>query len=127
MFETLKDGSPQSISLASNNCFSYTDVFQNGVNALSKMVNLFFFFFLLKSSKFCVVQTIRFCSNFTSMLSKYLSNNVWRDLNGHWTSIIQYNIYLFVPSSTKNFKINQYRNFQLIWSTRFHFMRLFCD
>ena len=34
---------------------------------------------LSKSSKFCIIQTIRFCSNFTSMWSKYLSNNVWRD------------------------------------------------
>ena len=36
--------------------------------------------FLLKSSKFRIVWTIQFCSNFTSMWSKYLSNNVWRDL-----------------------------------------------
>ena len=33
---------------------------------------------LSKSSKFCIV---RFCSNFTRMWSKYLSNNVWRDLS----------------------------------------------
>ena len=32
-----------------------------------------------KSSKFCIVRTIRLCSNYTSMWSKYLSNNVWRD------------------------------------------------
>ena len=31
------------------------------------------------TSKFCVVQTIWFCSNFTSMWSKYLSNDAWRD------------------------------------------------
>ena len=35
--------------------------------------------FLSKSSKFCIVRTIRFCSNSTSMWSKYLSNNVWRN------------------------------------------------
>ena len=40
-----------------------------------KMVNNFW----SKSSKFCILWTIRFCSNFTSMWSKYLSNNVWRD------------------------------------------------
>ena len=41
---------------------------------------LFFVFFVLfKSSKFHVVWTIPFCSNSTSMWSKYLSNNVWRD------------------------------------------------
>ena len=39
------------------------------------MINHFWW----KSSKFCVVPTIRFCSNFTSMWSKCLSNNVWRD------------------------------------------------
>ena len=26
-----------------------------------------------------MVQTIRFCSNFCNMWSRYLSNNVWRD------------------------------------------------
>ena len=35
--------------------------------------------FLSKSSKFCIVRTIRFCSNFSSMWSKCLSTNVWRD------------------------------------------------
>ena len=34
---------------------------------------------LSKSSRFHVLWTIRFCSNFTSMWSKYFSNNVWRD------------------------------------------------
>ena len=42
------------VSFSLNNCFSYRKVFQNGVNALSKMV-----FekrvFLSKNSKFCVV------------------------------------------------------------------------
>ena len=61
--------------LVSNNCFSHRNVFQNGINILSKMVN----HFLSKSLKFCLAWTIRFCSNFTSMWSKYLSNNVWRD------------------------------------------------
>ena len=64
-------------SLALNNCFSYRKAFQNGVNALSKMV--FKPRFLTKTSKFRVVWTIQFCSNCTSMWSKYLSNNVWRD------------------------------------------------
>ena len=35
--------------------------------------------FLSNTTKFCMVQTIRFCSNSTSMWSKYLSNNVLRD------------------------------------------------
>ena len=45
---TLKDGSLQINSLTSDKCFSYRNVFQNDVNALSKMINHFL-------SKFCVV------------------------------------------------------------------------
>ena len=48
--------------------FSYRNVFQNSINTLAK------------SSKFCIVRTIRFCSNSTSTWSKYLSSYVWRDL-----------------------------------------------
>ena len=66
-------------SLALNNCFSYNkNVFQNGPNALSKIV-LKNPVFWSKSSKFCVVSTIRFCSNFTSMWYKHSLRNVWRD------------------------------------------------
>ena len=36
-FGTLKDGSLEINSLALNHCFSYRNVFQNGVNALSKI------------------------------------------------------------------------------------------
>ena len=39
-FGTLKDDSLEIYSLALNNCFSYRNVFQNGINALSK---IFFF------------------------------------------------------------------------------------
>ena len=48
-----------------------------------------------------------------------------KSLKGHQTCVIYYNIYILAPSSIENFKINQYRNFQLIWSMRFHFMRFF--
>ena len=34
----------------------------------------------------------------------------------------KYNIYLFIYNSIENFKLNQYRNFQLILPERFHFM-----
>ena len=47
MFGTLKDNSLLINSLASNNCFSHRNIFQNGVNTLSKLVN----HFLSKSSK----------------------------------------------------------------------------
>ena len=93
IFGTLKDDSLKINSLASNNCFSHRNVFQNGVNTLSKIVN----HFLSKSTNFFMVLTIRFCSNFTSMWSKYVSNNVWRDFTldfqcQHWVSISNGNI-----------------------------------
>ena len=50
MFVTLKDDSLYINSLASNNCFSHRNVFQNGVNTFLKIVNH------LKSSKFCIVR-----------------------------------------------------------------------
>ena len=37
IFGTLEDGRLEINSLALNNCFSYRNDFQNGVNALSKM------------------------------------------------------------------------------------------
>ena len=45
IFGTLKDGSLEINSLALNHCFSYRNVWQNGVKAFSKMV--------LKNSVFC--------------------------------------------------------------------------
>ena len=38
-----------------------------------------------------------------------------------------YDIYLFIFNSMENFKVNQYQNFQLIMSMRFHFMRYYVD
>ena len=54
-FGTLKDGSLLINTLASNICFSYRNMFQNGVDALSKIVDAF----LTKSSKFHLVRIIR--------------------------------------------------------------------
>ena len=62
-----------------NNCFSHRNVLQNGFNTLSKMV----YHFLSKSSKFGMVRTIRYCSHFTSMWSKYLSNYGDKFSNGN--------------------------------------------
>ena len=39
---TLKDGSLLINMVVSNNCFSYRNIFQNGIDALSKMVEGFF-------------------------------------------------------------------------------------
>ena len=52
IFGTLKDGSLFINTLASNICFSYRNMFQNGVDALSKIVDAF----LSKSSKFHLVR-----------------------------------------------------------------------
>ena len=62
IFETLKDGSLEINRLALNNGFSYRNVFQNGVNALSKMV-IKKPRFLSKSSKFCVILTLSWAKN----------------------------------------------------------------
>ena len=55
IFGTLKDGSLLINTLASNICFSYRNMFQNGVDALPKIVDAF----LSKSSKFHLVRIIR--------------------------------------------------------------------
>ena len=49
-----------------------------------------------------------------------------------WRHVIKgaldkYNIYLFISNSIEDFKLNQYRNFQLILSMRFHFTRYFVN
>ena len=35
----------------------------------------------------------------------------------------KYDLYLFIPNSIENLKLNQYQNFQLILPVRFHLMR----
>ena len=75
IFGKVKDDSLSIHAIALNHCLCHRNVFENGVNTISKII----YHFLLKSSKFCIFHTIRFCSNFNSMWSKYLLNNVWRD------------------------------------------------
>ena len=55
IFGILKDGSLLINTLASDICFSYRNMFQNGVDALSKIVDAV----LSKSSKFHLVRIIR--------------------------------------------------------------------
>ena len=71
IFGTLKDGSLLINTLASKICFSYINMFQNGVDALSKIVDAF----LSKTSKFYLVRIIWKCSNFASLWHKYLLRN----------------------------------------------------
>ena len=71
IFGTLKDGSLLINTLASNICFSYRNIFQNGASALSKIV----YAFLSKNSKFYLVRIIRLCSNFASLWRKHLLRN----------------------------------------------------
>ena len=74
IFWTLKDGSLLINTLASNICFSYRNLFQNGVDALSKIVDAF----LSKNSKFYLVRIIRKRSNFASLRHKhFLRNYKW--------------------------------------------------
>ena len=54
IFGTLKDDSLWINILTSKNCLSHRNIFQNGVNTLSKIVN----HFLLKNTKFCMARTI---------------------------------------------------------------------
>ena len=70
-FRTLKDGSLLINTLASNICFSYRNMFQNGVDGLSKIVDAF----LSKSSKFYLVRIFRKCPNFASLWHKHLLRN----------------------------------------------------
>ena len=55
IFGTLKDGSLLINTLASNICFSYRNIFQDGVDTLPKIVDAF----LSKSSNFHLVRIIR--------------------------------------------------------------------
>ena len=55
VFGPLKDGSLLINILASNNCLSYRNIFQNGVDSSSKIVDAF----LSKGSKFYLVPIIR--------------------------------------------------------------------
>ena len=71
IFGTLNDGSLLIDTLASNSCFTYRNMFQNVVEALSKIVDAF----LSKSSKFYLVRIIWYCSNFASLWHKHLLRN----------------------------------------------------
>ena len=71
IFGTLKDGSLLFNTLTLNICVSYRNMFQNGVDALSKIVDAF----LSKSSKFHLVRIIRKYSNFASLWHKHLLRN----------------------------------------------------
>ena len=77
IFGTLKDGTLQINSLASNNNFSYRNVFQNGVNALSKWF-LKTWFFVKKLNISCSLDhTILF--KFHWHVEQTFERNIWRD------------------------------------------------
>ena len=71
VLEHWKDGSLLINTLASKIYFSYRNMFQNGVDALSKIVDAF----LSKSPKFYLVRIIRWCWNFASLWHKHLLRN----------------------------------------------------
>ena len=101
-----KDGSLLINTLASNICFSYRNMFQNGVDALSKIVDAF----LSKSSKFHLVRIIWKCSNFGSLWHKHLLRNykwhfrlpmsafataIWNTLSKHQLFTLNFAFQLF--------------------------------
>ena len=108
------------IPLASNICFSYRNMFQNGVHALSKIVDAF----LSKSSKFYLVRIIRKCSNFASLWHKHLLRNykwhfrlpmsafataIWNALSKHQLFTINFAFKLFhVSISIDNCRSQKY-------------------
>ena len=106
IFGTLKDGSLLINTLASNICFSYRNMFQNGVDALSKIADAF----LSKSSKFYLVRIIRKCSKFGSLWHKHLLRNykwhfrlpmsvfatvIWNTLSKHQLFTLNFAFQLF--------------------------------
>ena len=106
IFGTLKDGSLLINTLASNICFSYRNMFQNGVDALSKIADAF----LSKSSKFYLVRIIRKCLNFDSLWHKHLLRNykwhfrlpmsafatvIWNTLSKHQLFTLNFAFQLF--------------------------------
>ena len=106
IFGTLKDGSLLINTWASNICFSYRNMFQNGVDALSKIFDAF----LSKSSKFYLVRIIQKCSNFASLWYKHLLWNykwhfrlsmsafataIWNTLSKHQLFTLNFAFQLF--------------------------------
>ena len=98
------------IPLASNICFSYRNMFQDGVDALSKIVDAFF----SKSSKFYLVLIIRKCSHFASLWHKQLLRNykwhfrlpmsafataIWNTLSKHQLFTLHVSFQLFHVSN----------------------------
>ena len=111
IFGKLKDGSLLINILASNICFSYRNMLQNGVDALSKIVDAF----LSKSSKSYLVRMIRKCSNFGSLWHKHLLRNykwhfrlpmsafataIWNTLSKHQLFTLNFAFQLFHVSIT---------------------------
>ena len=111
IFGKLKDGSLLINILASNICFSYRNMLQNGVDALSKIVDAF----LSKSSKSYLVRMIRKCSNFASLWHKHLLRNykwhfrlpmsafataIWNTLSKHQLFTLNFAFQLFHVSIT---------------------------
>ena len=66
IFGITKDGSLVLNTLASWNCFTCRNLFQNGANDMSECLTCETAF-CKKSSKFCIVRIIRFWPNFASL------------------------------------------------------------
>ena len=103
IFRTLKNGSLLTNTLASNICFSYRNMFQNGVDALSKIVDAF----LSKSSKFYLVWIIlwhkhllrNYKCHFRLLMSEF-ATAVWNTLSKHQLFTLNFAFKLFHVSIT---------------------------
>ena len=86
-FLTQKDGSLLINTFASNNSFSDRNIFQKGVDTLSKID----YAFLTKSWRFQPVRIIRLCSNFASLWYKHLLWNYKKNMQTSDVSICNSN------------------------------------
>ena len=82
-FRTLKDDRLSIDTLHQTVIYVTGTSFKLASTLFQKITLFFFLFFLPKCSKFWMCRNIRFCSNLTSMWSKYLPNNVWRVFRLH--------------------------------------------
>ena len=60
-------------------------------------------------------------------VSKYSENRFKSPTTQIKGALDKYNIHLFISNSIEDFKLNQYRNFQLILPMRFHFVWYFVN
>ena len=74
-----------------------------------------------KKTQFCMWQLYIFPK------TRGNKNKPWTHSTPLKGALDNYNIYLFIPNSLEDIKLDQYRNFQRILPMRFHFVRYFVN